>query len=361
MNAIHAFRRFGILALCICATLIGPAARAADAQRFDGVTLRVATYGGPWKDGLQALIGAEMEKLGAKVEFTTGPPSAHLAKLIAARGKAPPFDLMEVDEPSAPLFLRADVLQKYDTAKLPNAAGLVSPIAKDGRLVPDWVFEDGVVYNADKFKELGLPRPTRYRDLLDPKLKGRVGVPDISGNLGLFVVLGFALDFGGDENNVTPGIEAMKGLNATQFFTGNPAAQTALVAGDIWANFMGASWAVRLRRAGHAWARFAALKVGDKVGIWERGYIGLAKGTPNIEAAHYFVNRYISAEVQRELSLRLGSVAVNKDALKELDKDPLLHEVLLLAPEQIDRMRMVDFDTIDIGKWREEWNRIMLQ
>src|SRR6185369_777102 len=171
--------------------------QAADPPRFDGVTLRVATYGGPWKDGLQALIATEMEKLGAKVEFTTGPPSAHLAKLIAARGKAPPFDLTEVDEPSAPLFLRADVLQKYDVAKLPNAAGLVSPIAKDGRLVPDWVFEDGVVYNADKFKELGLPKPTRYRDLLDPKLKGRVGVPDISSNLGLFVVLGFALDSGG--------------------------------------------------------------------------------------------------------------------------------------------------------------------
>ena len=41
----------------------------AAAQRFDGVTLRVATYGGPWKDGMQALIGAEMEKLGGKIEF----------------------------------------------------------------------------------------------------------------------------------------------------------------------------------------------------------------------------------------------------------------------------------------------------
>ena len=80
----------------------------------------------------------------------------------------------------------------------------------DGFLVPDWVFQDGVVYNADKFKELGLPKPTRYRDLLDPKLKGRVGVPDISGNLGLFVVYGFAIDAGGDENNVVPGIENMK-------------------------------------------------------------------------------------------------------------------------------------------------------
>ena len=342
------------------ALLLSTTAHGAGEKRFDGVTLRVATYGGPWKDGLQTLIGAEMEKLGAKVEFYTGPPSAHLAKLIAARGKAPPFDLTEVDEPSAPLFLRAGVLQKYDATKIPNVTGLVSPVSKDGYLMPDWVFEDGVVYSADKFKELGLPKPTRYRDLLDPKLKGRVGVPDISSNLGLFVVLGFALDSGGDEHNVTPGIEAMKGLGATQFFTGNPAAQTALAAGDIWANFMGASWVVRLRRAGHGWAKFAALKVGDKVGIWERGYMGLVKGTPNAEAAHYFVNRYISAEVQRELALTLGSVAVNKEALKELDKDPLLHEVLMLAPEQIAQMRMVDFDTIDILKWREEWNRIML-
>ncbi|HVO89141.1 MAG TPA: extracellular solute-binding protein [Casimicrobiaceae bacterium] len=349
-----------LLTMSLLLTVTVSTASGADVKRFDGVTLRVATYGGPWKDGLQSLIAADMEQHGAKVEFVTGPPSAHLAKLIAARGKAPPFDLTEVDEPSAPLFMRAGVLQKYDVAKLSHSAGLVSPIAKDGYLVPDWVFEDGVVYNADKFRELGLAPPTRYRDLLDPKLKGRVGVPDISNNLGLFVVLGFALDSGGSETNVAPGIEAMKGLGATQFFTGNPAAQTALANGDIWANFMGASWAVRLRRAGHDWAKFAALKVGDKTGIWERGYMGLVKGTPNAEAAHYFVDRYISPEVQRELALRLGSVAVNKDALRELDKDPLLHEVLMLAPAQIANMRMVDFDNIDILKWREEWNRIML-
>lgn len=331
------------------------------AKRFDGVTLRVATYGGPWKDGMQALIGSEMEKLGGRVEFLTGPPSAHLAMLIVARGKEPPFDLTEVDEPSTPQFLRAGVLQKFDAAKLPNAAGLISPIARDGFLVPDWVFEDGVVYNAAKFKELGIPAPTRYRDLLDPRLKGRVGVPDISGGLGLFVIYGFAYDFGGDENNIAAGLEAMKKLGATQFFTGNPAAQTALVAGDIWVNAMGSSWAIRLRRAGHAWAKFALLKVGDNVGLWERGHIGLAKGSRNVEAAHWFVNRLISPEIQLELARRTGSVAVNKQAIAALDKDPLLHEILRLSPEEIANMRRVDFDKIDIAKWREDWNRIMLR
>ena len=259
-----------LLAAVITACLSATAATAQ--QRFDGVTLRVATYGGPWKDGMQALIGAEMEQLGGHIEFITGPPNAHLAKLIVARGREPPFDLCEVDEPATPQFIKADVLQRYDAGKLPNAADLISPISQDGYLVPDWVFEDGVVYNGDKFRELGIPAPRRYSDLLDPRLTGRVGVPDISGGLGLFVIYGFAIDAGGSETDITAGLKNMKKLGATQFFTGNPAAQTALVAGDIWANFMGSSWAIRLRRAGNDWAKFALLEVGSNVGLWERGH-----------------------------------------------------------------------------------------
>jgi len=340
--------------VCLVATV------AAAQQRFDGVTLRVATYGGPWKDGMQSLIGTEMKQLGGQIEFITGPPNAHLAKLIVARGKEPPFDLCEVDEPATPQFIKADVLQQYDASKLSNVADLISPISQNGHLVPDWVFEDGVVYNADKFNELGIPVPKRYSDLLDPRLIGRVGVPDISGGLGLFVIYGFAIDAGGSEANITAGLENMKKLGATQFFTGNPAAQTALVTGDIWANFMGSSWAIRLRRAGNAWAKFALLQVGDNVGLWERGHMGLAKGSHNVDAAHWFVNRLISPEVQLELSKLSGSVSVNKKAIAELDKDPVAHEILLLQQKDIDNMARVDFGKIDMQVWRDEWNRIML-
>jgi putative spermidine/putrescine transport system substrate-binding protein len=329
-------------------------------QRFDGVTLRVATYGGPWGDGMKKLIGPEFAKLGGTLEIVTGSPAGHLAKLIVARGKEPPFDLCEVDEPAAPQFIRADVLQKFDAAKLPNASGLISPILQDGRLVPDWVFEDGVVYNADKFKELGIPAPKRYSDLLDPRLKGRVGVPNISGGLGLFVVYGFTIDAGGSVGNIKPGLENLKKLGASQYFSGNLAAQTALIAGDIWANFMGSSWAIRLRRAHHDWAKFALLKVGDDVGIWERGHLGLAKNSHNVEAAHWFVNELISPKIQLELAKRAGNVPVNKQAIAELDKDPLAHEILRLDPKDIAKMRRVDFGKIDVSAWHEEWDRIML-
>jgi putative spermidine/putrescine transport system substrate-binding protein len=353
------FRR----AICVAAALIFTQQAFADAaqaqQRFDGVTLRVATYGGPWGDGIKALIGTEFENLGGKLEIQTGAPSGHLAKLIVTRGKEPPFDLCEIDEPAAPQFVRAGVLQKYDVSKLPNAVGLISPVSQGGYLVPDWVFQDGVVYNADEFKKLGIPAPTRYSDLLDPRLKGRVGVPDIAGGLGMFVVYGFAIDAGGNETNIKAGLENMTKMGATQFYSGNPAAQTALIAGDVWANFMGSSWAIRLRRAGHDWAKFALLQVGHDVGIWERGHMGFAKGSRNVEAAHWFVNRLISPEIQLELSKRAGNVPVNKQAIAELDKDPLAHEILRLSPTEIEHMRRVDFDKIDAAAWHDEWNSMM--
>lgn len=330
-------------------------------QRFDGVTLRVATYGGPWGDGMKTLIGPEFAKLGGTLEIVTGAPRNHLAKLIVARGKEPPFDLCEVDEPAAPQFMRANVLQKFDASKLPNAGGLISPILHDGYLVPDWVFQDGVVYNADKFKELGIPVPKRYSDLINPKLKGRVGVPNITGGLGLFVVYGFAVDAGGSITNIKLGLENLKKLGATQYFSGNLAAQTALISGDIWANFMGSSWAIRLQRAHHTWAKFALLEIGDSVGIWERGHMGLAKGSRHVAAAHWFMNELISPKIQLELAKRAGNVPVNKEAIAELDKDPIAHSVLRLDPKDIAKMKRVDFSKVDVSAWTEEWNKTMLR
>ena len=112
--------------------------------------------------------------------------------------------------------------------------------------------------------------------------------------------------------------------------------------------WLASCWAIRLRRAGHNWAKFALLKVGNNVGLWERGHMGLAKGSHNVEAAHWFVNRLISPEIQLELSKRSGSVSVSKTAIAELDKDPVAHEILRLDQKDIDNMRRVDFDKIDL-------------
>jgi putative spermidine/putrescine transport system substrate-binding protein len=342
----------------VCAGFIYDEA-AAQARRFDGVTLRVATYGGPWKDALQELIGADMEKLGAKIEWDTGAPNQHLAKLIIARDKAVPFDVTEIDDPTLPQYVDAGVLEPFNLDRIANVAGLIDKPSTRFNVVPIWSFQEGVVYNADKFKELGIPKPQRYTDLINPSLTGRVGLFDINGANGPFAVYGFALDTGGSVDNITPGLQAMKKLGAKSFFTSAPTAMASMVSGDTWAMYFGAAWAVRMRKAGNSWASFAHLKVGDNVGVWSRGYIGMVKGAKNAEAAEYYVSRYISPEVQRVLAVKLGSVPVAKAALPDLDKDPLLHEILKLTPQEIANMRRVDFSTIDLPKWVDAWNSIM--
>ena len=60
-------------------------------------------------------------------------------------------------------------------------------------------------YNADKFKELGIPKPEKYSDLFHEKLKGRVAWPDIS--YGPYAIIGLATEYRGDEMNVDPGLK----------------------------------------------------------------------------------------------------------------------------------------------------------
>src|ERR1043165_1383625 len=48
------------------------------AKPFDGVPLRVATFGGPWRDDLAKNLAPKIEALGGKVEFIIGSPQDNL-------------------------------------------------------------------------------------------------------------------------------------------------------------------------------------------------------------------------------------------------------------------------------------------
>ena len=89
------------------------------AGQFDGVTLRVGTWGGSWKANMEELIVPKFEAEGGKIEFVTGSPQANFAKLVAARGNAP-FDLMEVLDAQVADMLELDYLQNLDLSKIPN-------------------------------------------------------------------------------------------------------------------------------------------------------------------------------------------------------------------------------------------------
>ena len=68
----------------------------------------------------------------------------------------------------------AGQLMKYETSQ---ASEIIPPLKdKDGYYFGARLFNMIIAYNTDKVKE----KPTNYRDLLDPKYKGKVGLADPS-------------------------------------------------------------------------------------------------------------------------------------------------------------------------------------
>src|SRR5689334_4364919 len=111
------------LALALLAVLVMPTWTQAQEERFDGVTIRVATWGGSWRDRMQELIGSEFEKRGGKVEYVIGNALENFNKLIVARGQKPPFDVMEFQSDLWKPLREAGFLSPLPFQRLTNAAG----------------------------------------------------------------------------------------------------------------------------------------------------------------------------------------------------------------------------------------------
>ena len=326
------------------------------AGEFDGVTLKVATWGGSWKANIETSIAPRFEALGGKIEFVTGSPQANLAKLIAARGMAP-FDVMEVlDAQEKDFFETNEFIQPIDIAGIPNARHLEDWQYNDWRIA-SWHTQESICYNRDKFAELGLSAPTTYTDLADPKLAGRIAIPDIGSGGGLANFGAIVHAAGGDELNVKPGLELINRLNALKFWSRGGEVITQMQSGDVYAAVMHAGWCVRARNAGVNVANVHP-RIGDKaVGVHKYGWLVIMKNSKNAAAANWYLNQYNEVDFQLEYARNSGVVPVNSKAIEALKTDPLLAEMLQLDAADIARQLRIDYSKADISAWNDQWNR----
>ncbi|HEY1366730.1 MAG TPA: extracellular solute-binding protein [Gaiellaceae bacterium] len=95
----------------------------------------------------------------------------------------------------------------------------------------------GIMYNTEVFKQKGWKAPTSWKDLWNPRYKGKVAfwdAPSWSYN-GLVAT---ARMYGGSEKNIEPGMKvfekAAKSGQIQSLYTSNSQAQQLLVSGDAW-------------------------------------------------------------------------------------------------------------------------------
>jgi putative spermidine/putrescine transport system substrate-binding protein len=327
-------------------------ARAGD---FDGKTLRVGTWGGSWRDSLEKTVGEKIEVQGAKIEYVLDSPTGNAAKLIAARGRAPPFDCMEGAPELVSSLADAKLIDKLDIAAFPNANAL-PPFARGEYGVMTLATLDGVVYNVGKFQELGVAPPNHYRDLMNPKLAGWVAFPDINHTQHWNAVSGLAYEAGGDEGSLTKSIDLINQMKPSYFYGSSTDLATKFGSGEIWAAPWHAGFVVRLRRTGMQVAIGYTSFGNKRAALWPVLH-HMITGSNNTKIAEAFLNIYLSPEAQFDHSKFTGSLPMNPDARQRLSTDPENKDVLMFSDQELNNTFLIDFSKVDLPKWREAWNR----
>jgi len=333
-------------------------ARAADEKQFQGITLRVGTWGGATRDGMRDYVAGEFEKRGGKVEFVIGSPQDNFAKVVASRGR-PVVDVLNFQANMVPEILGRNLLLKLNLQNVPNTRALRADQYNEF-MVATWNTQEMIIYNKDKFRDNQLAPPESLADLRNPKLAGRVLVPDISSGAGIEAVGAFALTAGGNEQNIDPGLRLIREIPGVRFWRAGGEVVTQFKSGDIWVAVAHAGWAVRAAHAGVPVAAVPA-RIGNHRGIVAEAYMGVIRGSPNQEAAEFFVNTMVSADAQYGFAIKTGIVPVNQEARSRLSRVPVVKDLVVLDQGRIDNMVRLDPARIDLGRWNEQWNRMISQ
>lgn len=353
ISKMNTTRSMILTALAVAATT--PAAMAQE-KLFDGVTLRIGTWGGPWRESQERLIAPKFVELGGTVEFVTGSPQANMSRLFAARGQIPPIDMIEMLDATLPVMVANDMLAPIDLDGVPNTAAL-QDFQYDGTKVASWATQEGICYDVGAYAELGLEPPVTFADLAAPELNARVIIPDINSGGGLSGLSAMAFATGGDTDNVGPALELIQSMGPILFWTQGGQAVAGFETGDILASVTHAGWCVRARRAGADVAFVHPVIDKDTVGVSKDGWLGIVKGTENYEAALWYVNEFLDVAFQADFAAESGVVPVNGESLAIVGEDPLLAEMFVLDPAMIGKQLRIDYSTVDIGNWTDQWTR----
>lgn len=312
--------------------------------------ITVAMYGGSFADMTKKCYIEPFEQMyNAKVNVVIGTSVENLAKLRAQKNN-PQIDVAYMDWSVALQAKNEGLIEKLDPANILAMADLYEKaIDKDGYIVAQLFAATGIVYNTEFVKE----PPTSWKDLWDPKYKGKIALSDITGTAGYQTLLMAAKIHGGDITNLDPGFEAIKKLkdSIVTFYTHADQLVSLLERGEVWI----APWY-------HDRAAFTQQKGVPVAFVFPaEGSVAIlpgltiVKGTQNKALAEKYINLILEAEGQKCFAENMFEGPVNK----KVKLDPELAKKMPYGQEQIERMYVPDYAYVSEhrGAWTERWNK----
>ena len=214
----------------------------------------------------------------------------------------------------------------------------------------------GIQYNSKAFADAGMPAPTAWSDLWDPRLKGKIALYTFSVAYSQDLLAILTRLAGGTEKDIRPGLERIKALktsgNLTMFASSPAELDNMLVQGQAWATVNGSPRGFILKDRG-APIDFAFPKEG--AGFFSN-YFEVVKNAPHPKAAQMLVNFLISPEMQLIIAQRHGRGADQQEGrhLRTSSRRRLpAREAEIKKLIRIDRAEM----NKQLDNWAELWNR----
>jgi putative spermidine/putrescine transport system substrate-binding protein len=173
-----------------------------------GKTLVAATFPGTWNEAHRNILAPAFRRAtGAAVTQSIILGTDQVARLQAAKGGRPPFDVAIFDSPQVLDAAREGLIVEYPVAKSPRYGELL-PAFQDkwGPKITMQVI--GIGYNP---KKIATP-PKSWDELWEPKYKGRVGLTALNSQLGIAFLAELNRLKGGDEGNFEPAFKALREL-----------------------------------------------------------------------------------------------------------------------------------------------------
>jgi len=356
-------------ALAIAATgggsLLVASSRSAEAQVGGDLSgdLVVCVPGGAWETAFREHMAKPFSQKYPKVKlhidlssFTT-----QLAKLRAARGVNPPFDVILLLDDQMDVAVREGLIDLFDANEVPNVKDIYTVSAplkwqKDGKYYAvhqNWG-QLGLTYRTDKIKT----PPKEWLDTWKPEYKGLVGMPPITYSVGLQFFIATIHSLGGNEKNpadVNRAFEKMKELKASIAYQPADAGaiQQLLERGDI---ALVPLWDGRA----HGLAA-AGLPVGfsypNRPGPVASGAgMAIPKGAKNHAAALRLIDFRLSPEPQKAFCQAMWYAPSNN----KVKLDPKYAAKVAYGTEHYSKLLAPDYDVVSekLGEWTQRWAAI---
>jgi len=315
-------------------------------RSFAADELVAATFGGTWANVQKQVLAPYFTKrTGASVTQAPMLATEQIAKLTAAKGGQPPFDVAMLDEGPALEAIDAGLIAPYDAAKSPNFADLLPPFK--GPYGPAITMQAiGIAYNPKSVKT----PPTSWADLWKPEYKSRVGITSLASTLGMAFLVDINRVEGGDESNMDRAFAKLKTLLPNlAAVSANFGAHGALFQqGEIDIGVQNFNFAEELKAKG---VPIEFVRVASGTPAWKTT-MHVVKGALKPDLAYGYIDSQLAPDVQSEMQKSPWNV------IPTSSKVPLDGLVAgMIAKTQADLQKMVFFDWKKINQGRAEWTQ----